>query len=353
MKHIFLFISSSLLFLLPLHAMEAPKLLATIAQKGPLHATCYTHDAKQLITAGLTNAPVHINVWNTNDFTKAAAQLPCGTTISCVAAHPKKNCEIINSCINELHVWDLTKLERSATLSHTKNHIHSLQYDSEGSCVLTANQDGAFQVWDLRTASCALTATDGNAPILHATWSPDDLQITTCSDDTAVRIWDTRANKVVHALKPKTHVFRAAYNSTGTQLAISAAHQLMLYNPKSAALLAKYTTRGKKILLNQALQWQLESTPFAADGLQFVPENDDILIAGLDNGEITFCDLEREGNTFNFKSAADVRALAIAPDAKTIAAASWSDAKTTVWDLETLLKERAVKMRRSKDCIIE
>jgi WD40 repeat protein len=158
---------------------------------------------------------------------------------------------------------------------------------------------------------------------------------------------------VLHALKPKTHVFKGAYNSTGTQLAISAAHQLILYNPKSAALLAKYTTRGKKILLNQALQGQLESTPFAADGLQFVPENDDILIAGLDNGEITFCDLEQAGNTFNFKSASDVKALAIAPDAKTIAAASWSDAKTTVWDLETTLKERAAKMRRSKDCIIE
>jgi WD40 repeat protein len=195
-----------------------------------------------------------------------------------------------------------------------------------------------------------VTKNDGNAPILHATWSPDDLQIATSSDDKTVRIWDTRTNKVMHALKPKTHVFRAAYNSTGTQLAISAAHQLMLYNPKSAALLAKYTMRGKKTLINQALQ---ESAPFAADGLQFVPENDDILIAGLDNGQITFCDLDNEENTFSFKSASDVKALAIAPDAKSIAAASWSDAKTTVWDLEALLKKRAVKMRRSKDCVIE
>lgn len=87
--------------------------------------------------------------------------------------------------------------------------------------------------------------------------------------------------------------------------------------------------------------------------MQFVPNHDDLLIAGINLGDVTICDLSDDSNSISFKSSQDVTSVAIAPNAKQFIAGSGLDV-TNIWDLEQFLENRKAKLQpAARSCTLQ
>lgn len=355
---------------LPLLAMEAapkpkdvtPSLIATLCGEAHVHptfplilASCYTPDNKYLAIGGMDNYPAAtVTVWSPNNYKTPALKLASSAPILALAANPN-NKELAQSAWESINLWDLqTSMLTTFKATEGAASISSVDYNKDGSLLLAASQGGTCQIWDLRTKTCATTLPSGNQNFWCAKWSPDNAQVTSTAGDNVTRFFDVRANKLLNTLSLQIPLGELTYNSTGTQMAIAAAYQIMLADPTSAQLLDIYTLKGKKLpesITAPAIVGNYSDLTPMANPIQFVPGHD-VLIAGTDYGDVTIVDLHNDNNSICYKSAQDVAqgqpsqvsALSVSPDGKAFVAGS-PLTETNIWDLEQFLKDRKAKLQ--------
>lgn len=359
------FLGQKILFLsifsAPLFAMDSapklkdltPNLIAKLSVAGPINGTvcasCFAPDGTHFAMGGMDYYPATLGVWNTTDYITPRLKLPSQAPILSLSASPN-NQELANSGFNKISFWNILTGDHTIFIPNPDDHVQSTDYNNDGSLLLVANNRGTCKIWDLRTRTCTATLEGSNSPVWIAKWSPDNTQVATTSADMSARIFDTRTNSLMHTVDLQIPLGELAYDSTGKQLAIAAACQVLLYDPKVAQVLAKYTLKGKKFPINEAVAAKINTgeVPLMANPIQFVPGHDDVLIAGMDYGDVTIYDLQNDENSIHFKSApdfepgksSDVSTIAIAPNAQLFVAGSWIG-ETNAWDLREFLKNRS------------
>jgi hypothetical protein len=339
-----------------------PNLIATLCGQAHVHpvnplifAACYTPNGKYLAMGGMDNYPAAtVTVWSPDNYKTPALKLASSQPILSLAANPN-NKEIAQSAWDSINLWNL---ETSAltTFKATEGtaSISCVDYNKDGSLLLAASQEGTCQIWDLKSKTCTATFPGGNRNFWCAKWSPDNLQVACTAGDNITRFFDVRTNTLANSLDLQIPLGELAYNSTGKQVAIAAAYQLILCDSSSAQPISKYTLKGNKIPANCSVPAKINTSliPPMANPIQFVPNHDDVLIAGTDYGDVIIADLQDDTNSIYFKSASDyeagawsqVAAIAISPNAKAFVAGS-PIAETNVWDLEEFIKNRKAKLQ--------
>lgn len=341
------FIYTTLIPMQPLDTCaDKLKLLATIANGGQVKATNYTADSEMIAIGGYSPPAASLKIYKKNDTATHSFGVCYPKGINALTAHPKKK-DLACSSAEETYIWDINACKQSLALEK-HGFVNSLQYSSNGGMLLSGNAHGICKLWDLRAHNTFRLFKENEAEVAHATLSPDDLHIATCCEDETVRVWDVRTNKLVYSINPKRSVHRATYNSTGSQLVIATKGELGIYDPKINNVIAQIPT-------NEYDKTTEKYIDYIADGLAFVPDNDDVLIAGLENGQVRLFNADKYWTRLiTFKAATDVHSLSIAPDAKTILTGSFHDGQTRVWDIESLLKEKIVCSAPSHDgCLMQ
>ncbi|MEC7641837.1 MAG: FHA domain-containing protein [Nitrospinota bacterium] len=133
---------------------------------------------------------------------------------------------------------------------HLQNSGHrlevtSLQFNAEGTRLLSLSRDLTAKVWDMNTGNVETTLivwekkTDPPAPkaqmFLTAEFNRDGTQIVTGSTDKMVRWWETDSGKLLKEKKGhENHVIKVSFNHSGSQaLSVAANNTAALWNMES------------------------------------------------------------------------------------------------------------------------
>jgi WD40 repeat protein len=91
---------------------------------------------------------------------------------------------------NEAKVFDADTGKELLTLKGHTNSNWGLDFNSDGTRLVTAGRDGTARIWDAGTGKLLLTFKGHTSTIGAVHFSPDDARIVTSSADSTVRIWD-------------------------------------------------------------------------------------------------------------------------------------------------------------------
>lgn len=245
----------------PLFAMQqapkpknlTPQLIAVLNNKkqtnNEIFATQYTADGNNLVTAGLGDCPGLLTVWNVNSFTQPNKNLPAPGPVSFVTINPN-NKELATNNWNKIDIWDMLTSKNIITLNATNADVsvQSVDYNKDGSLVVASDSSGICKIWDLRSKTCTATLESGIRTLWSAKWNPSNSQIATTSSDMNVRVFDTRSNRLANSTPLQITLGECAFDSTGKKLVVGAENQIIVCDPISGNIIAKYTLQGKKYL---------------------------------------------------------------------------------------------------------
>jgi WD40 repeat protein/cytochrome c-type biogenesis protein CcmH/NrfG len=193
-----------------------------------------------------------------------------------------------------------------------------VQYTPDGRQIVSAGLDGRVRVWDARTGQTVreLRAKETKA-VLSLAIAPDGHTVAVGEDGGVVRLWDVQKGEVSRQLKADAKLVNAvAYSADGK-------------------LLAAGGSEGKvRVWAMNVDSAPLELNPQAGDivSLAFVPNSDVLAIGSLTRqdrrvgGEIGAWSLKTRERVWQFKGSPALRALAVSPDGKMIAAAEFVEA---------------------------
>jgi WD40 repeat protein/serine/threonine protein kinase len=92
-------------------------------------------------------------------------------------------------------------------------------FSPDGSRILTAGAEGAAKIWDASTGKELLTLKGHTAAIGQASWNPTGDRIVTGSADTTAKIWDATTGAELLTLRKHTGwVYSAAWSPGGTRI---------------------------------------------------------------------------------------------------------------------------------------
>jgi eukaryotic-like serine/threonine-protein kinase len=97
---------------------------------------------------------------------------------------------VATSSLTEARLWDVAKsIPVGAPMRHT-GEIRILQFNSEGSRLLSAGDDETVRVWDTRNGLPAWEPLPHHARITAAMFTPDDEAVVTACTDGTTRLWE-------------------------------------------------------------------------------------------------------------------------------------------------------------------
>jgi len=266
----------------------------------------------------------------------------------------------------ELRIWSLKSGETMQSKQSDGGRIWNLVYSPpDDRYLVTCSQDGMVRVWDTDELSLTTVLSGHSASVNAAAFSPDGRWLVTVSDDGFGRLWNTRDWTEAAVMAPltmsDTNIYAVAYSPDGQWIAMGYADdavrlwQVSAEGQEVRATLV-YTLTGHtddvqalafspdgKLLVSGSADksvrlWSMEtfgpatSEPLTQTSyvysLAFGRESRPlILVVGTYDGSLWFWDLTKgqaPEQVGMLSSHMDVIwQLAISPDGKTLASASW------------------------------
>lgn len=314
-------------------AMEnplSPKLLQILKKSGPVKAASFTPSGHRLAVGGM-HPELIIYMEDGDDDDKLLSIAHCDTrsSVLCIDASPNSGEFAAGTFDGKIILHDTFNGSQNEVLA-TDALVNSVQYSKSGLHLLAACNDKC-RIWDLLSKTISRTFSDHACSVLNAQFNPsDNTQIASCSaKSNSIYIWDLRQKSATTAINFDPSVCRVAYNNAGTKLMIAQADQFMVFDPRNTAkAFAIYDVLGKKI----SKEIYPSKDKHMTRAIQFLPDQGDAFFAGLD-GAITFCDLNKDDNSFSFRNDT-VNAITIHAD--TLATGSWAGSCIKIWDIKAL-----------------
>lgn len=154
----------------------------------------------------------------------------------------------------------------SPPLRHA-NRVTSVAFSRDGTCVLTASDDGTARVWRTTTGTPISSPLDHRDRVVSAAFSPDGTRVITASGDCTARIWDAATGAPLSPpLEHRQGVVSAAFSPDGTR-AVTAS--------LDGTARVWDTATGKPISPPLRHHDHVVSAAFSPDGTRVVTASDD------------------------------------------------------------------------------
>lgn len=334
----------------------APAILHTLPSTiGSIMQVGYTPDNTRLITVGVMS---QIQVWNTNTYQNPVTSNTKVAKQPVLAVNPDSTqCALADTLSKKapLRIMDLTKNILLKSLPNEKTD--SIQYKDEKS-LLSGQEKGQCNLWDLATGKISKTfqckEVDGQVRNIQINPAqPHHFATVVYGKDQVVAIWDCRHEKKPYLTTPPLEVpcTTLAYNKKG-QLAVGGYYNLYLYNEKMERQ-AIYDLYGNKMAKGEFPEAQIISNyaPVLPMGIKFMPTDDAILVAPIDNNTVVVYNLEDQTKTFVFPFNDKYLyplSIDIQSDGNAMAISGFSPSNTYIYDCSNLDALRA-KVKKTQD----
>lgn len=346
-------ISLIVLFSVNIFAMEKPlrpSLKQTFSVEQPDYAR-FTSDGQRLV---LGSAACKFFVYDTSNFSQPKVTIPVKYNASPIDLNPANNNEVaVGSAFLPVSLYDITTAQKTGYFPVETENPWSLQYSNNGDFLVLGGQKGCA-IWDVRTKEIAKTITDQQGAI--AKFNPKDNNFLISSTIASVTqkkgcvlsFLDRRnTDKPLHSITTEVPLYDLNYDNEGKKLVCSASSQFIIYDAKDAALIAYYTKLGKKSPDNKPVHVPANKGIRYADTLQFMPDQNDVFVAGLDTGDLVVCNLKNDNDSMHFakphNECQDIFALRISPDSRTMISSFYEADQLFVWDISAI--EEKVKAK--------
>jgi WD40 repeat protein len=219
--------------------------------------------------------------------------------------------------------------------------VNVVAFSSDGQYAFSGSADRTIKVWHSATGREVATLDGLTEPVNTLHVSADGMWLLSGGEDKTVTIWDIKYRSVVRKIPASTSRIDVAVLSPDQKWLASAGsggdNTIRIWDPQTGKLIAEFNRHA-----------------YGVNALAFTPDSKHLVSAG---GDKVICIWDLSSKTLlrafkrdlDFGSSARIRALAISPDGKTIAAGMnkfKKDAPSiTLWDFETgnvikdLLKE--------------
>lgn len=126
-----------------------------------------------------------------------------------------------------------------AELETVNESVQVIAVSPDGELLAASGDSGVIELWTLSDLQPAGALSGHTATVNTLAFSPDGTQLASGSDDATVRVWDLAAQSELSQFKPvmATNVYRVAFASTGSELAVGAQMCVVqLVNPATGIL---------------------------------------------------------------------------------------------------------------------
>jgi WD40 repeat protein len=97
---------------------------------------------------------------------------------------------VVSSDVNDAKIFDASTGKELVTLTGHTNSNWGVDFNADGSRLVTAGRDGTARLWDAATGQLLHTFTGHASAIGAVRFSPDDSRLATAGTDGTVRVWD-------------------------------------------------------------------------------------------------------------------------------------------------------------------
>jgi WD40 repeat protein/class 3 adenylate cyclase len=97
---------------------------------------------------------------------------------------------VVSNSTNDAKVFDVKTEKEILVLQGHSNNNWGIDFNSDGTRIVTAGRDATARIWDADTGELLVTFVGHTSTIGAVRFSPDDTRIATSSADGTVRLWD-------------------------------------------------------------------------------------------------------------------------------------------------------------------
>ena len=119
-----------------------------------------------------------------------------------------------------VYVWEIATGEQVVEAAVHNNSVNGIQWNNEGTQILSWGNDGSTLIWDATTAETIASFTEDNLSLVTgAAWSPNENQIALVGNHNQLSVWDIESSDLIWRsdLQDST-ADSVLWNQDGTQL---------------------------------------------------------------------------------------------------------------------------------------
>ena len=184
-----------------------------------------------------------------------------------------KNNTIATGCLGtNITIFDIVTGSQTAVLSGHKGYVESLAFSSDGTLLVSGDEDGIVKLWDVQTGGVVKTFSGHTDIVRSVSISVDNTTIASGSDDLTICLWNIATGKC--------HVIEG-HNDCVTTISFSPTNSQLLLSASWDGTVQKWNTDGRQIGSPVAGY----HVAFSPDGTQFVSCKDTaVTIQSTDSG---------------------------------------------------------------------
>lgn len=273
--------------------------------------TVFQSDLLSVLNTDVTDAILEQSFWleGHTDFVRGLAFNSDGTHL------------ITASDDGTARVWNISPAGAKEWLTlagHTGYRtLDDVEFSPDGTRLATANFDRTARIWDAATGQELLTLAGHTGGLFEVTFSPDGKRLATASTDHTVKIWDAATGEELFTLTGHTdYVIDVAFSYDGTRLATASGdHTAKIWDAHT----------GQELFTLAAHNIFLESVAYSPDGAY--------LATGSGDRTAKIWDARTGRELFTLASPDTVYDVAFSPDGTYLATASVDGIK--IWQTAT------------------
>jgi len=313
-------------------------------------SVAFSPDGKRIVTASF-GGPCHVWETATGHLLTTLLSVPYPSTSTAIFS--KDGEHILASCDDmTARIWDAATGKELVILKGHESPLNSAEFSKDGRFVVTTSgeslgsKDNTARVWESVTGKLVSILSGHAKEVVCAIFSPDGRQVLTGSSDGTARIWETKTGNTVFTLKGHKFAVKTAKFSSDGQRIVTASYdstarlwvaatgklEAILTGHEHELLSAEFSSDGQYVVTasedNTARVWEVSSAALIAI-LQGHQRKVVSAVFGPDSRSIVTA--SEDGRAFIWKSpdatlvrilktSASIRAIALSPDGKTVAA---------------------------------
>jgi WD40 repeat protein len=259
---------------LPMETMPSSLTLWN-ATSGTPHATLFQHpfirgnvafnDDGRRIAAGSCEFPIGPSTASvievaTGDLVFSTPSGPCAHSVD-LDATGEQLAVLLEDDTDNVQIWDLPTGQLVTQISHEPSMDGSVQFNPDGSRLLTVGSDGFGRIWETESGDLLIALEGHTGPVDYGVWASNDTVATVSGDNTA-RLWDAESGENVLTLPLDGAFPYLAVSPDGRRLATSSGGVVRVWTLDLEELLAIAAERpGRPLSSAECLTFHFDDCP--------------------------------------------------------------------------------------------